>query len=78
VDISVTPDSVRRLVEDFVAAYPANAGGRNWWLVPLLATAVADERFLALPRIAAADHLLPQELLATARSIIVYFIPFVH
>jgi hypothetical protein len=46
--------------------------------VPLLATAVADERFLALPRIAASDHLQPQDLLATARSVIVYFIPFVH
>ncbi|MFH1059023.1 MAG: epoxyqueuosine reductase [Pseudomonadota bacterium] len=67
---------LRRIVRDFVAAYPARTGVRDWWREPLLVTAPADGRFGQLPRIAAPDHLLPADLLPGARSVIVYFIPF--
>lgn len=67
---------LRDFVESFVAAHPSRTGVRNWWRRPLLVTARADDRFLALPRIAADDHLLPADLLATARSVVVFFLPF--
>ena len=48
----------------------------DWWRDPILATAAADERFQILPEIAASNHMLPQELLPTCRTVIVFFIPF--
>ena len=43
---------------------------------PPLATAPLDSRFDQLPRIAVDDHLHPQDLLSTAKSVIVFYIPF--
>ena len=74
---AVTPDDLRNLIENFVAEYPQKEGERNIWRKPLLATAKADERFDVLPRIAADDHSLPKDLLATAKSVVVVFVPFV-
>jgi epoxyqueuosine reductase QueG len=74
----IKPGDLRQLAEEFVAAYPASTKVRDWWLKPLLVTAVADERFDVLPRIVAKDHLLPKDLLPSARSVIVYFLPFVR
>ncbi len=68
--------SLRRLVEETVAAEPARSGARRWWRKPLVAAAPVDERFDRLPAIAAPDHLLPRDLLATARSVVVFFLPF--
>ncbi|RJQ57186.1 MAG: epoxyqueuosine reductase [Desulfobacteraceae bacterium] len=48
----------------------------GWWQKPLVATAPVDERFEQLPRIAADNHIQPRDLLQTARSVIVFFIPF--
>ncbi len=73
---SVTADVLRERVERFVGAYAARTGERAIWRPPLLATAEADGRFAALPRMAAPDHLLPAELLAGARSVVVFFVPF--
>jgi epoxyqueuosine reductase QueG len=67
---------LRREAERFVADEPARLGTEGWWRPPLLVTAPVDERFEALPRIAADDHLFPADLLPTARSVIVFFIPF--
>jgi epoxyqueuosine reductase QueG len=64
------------ILREAVAAYPDRTHCRNWWLEPLLATAMADERFDALPQIAADDHLLPKDLLSTAKSLVVFFVPF--
>ncbi len=68
--------ALRRLAEETVAAEPARSGAQPWWRKPLVAAAPADERFAALPAMAASDHLLPRDLLATARSVVVFFIPF--
>jgi epoxyqueuosine reductase QueG len=76
--IRVRPDDLRQQVEGFVAQYPASKGVRDWWLKPLLVTAAADERFDILPEIAAKAHLVPRDLLGGARSVIVYFLPFVR
>lgn len=72
----VTTLELRALLEDFVAAHPDRGGQRAIWRKPLLASAAADRRFDILPRIASPDHLLPKELLPTARSVVVFFIPF--
>lgn len=74
--MSLTVDDLRGFVIDFVSLYPDAAGVRDWWRTPLLVTATADSRFDILPRIAADDHLAPTDLLASVRSIIVYFLPF--
>jgi epoxyqueuosine reductase QueG len=69
-------DDLRRVAEKFVADEPARLGTEGWWRAPLLATAPVDERFEMLTRVAADDHLHPRDLLPTARSVIVFFIPF--
>ena len=74
----VTADDLRRLAEEVVSSYPAEVNVRTWWRKPLLTTAVADNRFRILPETAADNHLLPWELLPSARTVIVFFIPFVR
>ena len=74
---TITVDDLRRFAEAFVADEPGRSGIDGWWLAPLLVTAPADSRFEQLPRIAADDHILPTDLLPGARSVIVFYIPFV-
>ena len=69
-------DDLRRVAAKFVADESGRLGTAGWWRPPLLATAPVDARFEMLPRIAADDHLHPGDLLPTARSVIVFFIPF--
>lgn len=71
-------DRLREFIVDFISTYPETNKVTDWWRPPLLVTARADDRFDLLPRIAAPDHLLPEDLLPGAKSIIVYFIPFVE
>lgn len=73
---TITVDELRKFSQTFVAREPERLGSDGWWQTPLLATAPVDSRFDQLPQIAADDHVLPQDLLATARSVIVFFIPF--
>ena len=73
---SITVDQLRVFAENFVAREPGRLGADGWWQTPLLVTAPVDARFDQLPRIAADDHLLPRDLLSTAKSVIVFYIPF--
>ena len=73
----VTVNDLRTLIEDYVSSYPAKSKERNMWRKPLLATARADSRFDILPRIAADNHVLPQDLLSSAKSVVVFFVPFI-
>ncbi len=73
---SIHPNDLRILVEDYVTAYSGKTGERNVWRKPLLVTAAADDRFDILPRIAAENHLLPRDLLPSAKSVAVLFVPF--
>jgi len=75
-ETTLSVDALRSLAVDYVAAEPARLGTAGWWQVPLLATAPVDGRFAALPQIAADNHLHPCDLLAGARTVIVFFIPF--
>lgn len=70
-------EDLRRIVEEFVSSYPLKSHIRNWWRKPLLATGRADDRFRVLPQIASEEHLLPHDLLYSANTVIVFFLPFV-
>ena len=67
---------LREVVERFVEEEPSRLGTQGWWRKPLLAAAPVDERFDILNKIAFQEHLQPKDLLPTARSVIVFFIPF--
>lgn len=67
---------LRALAEEFIAAETDRRGPEGWWQAPLVASAPIDQRFDQLPHIAADDHWHPYDLLPTARSVIVFFIPF--
>ena len=74
--LQITVDALRKFAEKFVDRESGRLGTAGWWQTPLLATAPVDSRFDQLPRIAADDHLHPRELLSTAKSVIVFYIPF--
>jgi epoxyqueuosine reductase len=61
----------------FVAARPQRSAVRPIWREPLLVTATADDRFLALRDMVAHDHMLPGDLLSNAKSVVVFFVPFI-
>jgi epoxyqueuosine reductase QueG len=73
---TITVEELRKFAETFVAEEPNRLAADGWWQTPLLATARADSRFDQLPRIAADDHMLPKDLLPSAQSVIVFYIPF--
>ncbi len=72
----VTIEDLRKCAVQFVAEEPVRLRTAGFWQPPLLSTASIDGRFDQLPKIAAEDHLRPQDLLPSAKSIIVFFIPF--
>ncbi len=74
---SVTPEELRKRIEAYVNAFPQKAGTQNIWRRPLLATAKADDRFNILHDIVTKDHALPLDLLPSAKSVVVFFLPFV-
>ena len=69
-------EELREFAAKYVKEEPARLGTDGWWQTPLLSAAPVDARFDQLPRIAADDHLLPRDLLPTAKSVIVFYIPF--
>jgi epoxyqueuosine reductase len=73
---TITVDHLRKFAEKYVQEEPERLGTDGWWQTPLLAAAPVDARFDQLPQIAADDHLLPRDLLPTAKSVIVFYIPF--
>ncbi len=65
------------LIEAYVANYPKEQGTLSHWQTPLLATvAASDPRLAELKKQVGPKHLLPQDLLPGARSVICYFLPF--
>lgn len=72
----ITVESLRTFARQYVALEPERLKTAGFWQTPLLTTASIDDRFAQLPEIAAADHLHPHDLLPSAKSIIVFFIPF--
>ncbi len=73
---SITVDQLREFARQYVNGEPDRLGTNGWWQTPLLTAAPIDERFDQLPQIAADDHLHPGDLLPTAKSVIVFYLPF--
>lgn len=73
----MTAEDLRRMVEEFVSSYSSKTNTRNWWRRPLLSTGNVDERFRILPKIVSDEHLLPTDLLPSAKTVIAFFLPFV-
>ena len=72
--ISIT--KLRMFVESYVSDEASRIGFADWWQTPLLASAPIDQRFDILPQIAIGNHMYPHDLLTTAKSVVVFFIPF--
>ena len=71
----ITCENLRKFAEEYVSSYPEMADEKNIWRTPLLVTAKADGRFDALKDIGVPDHLLPKDLLPSAKSVVVFFVP---
>ena len=69
-------EKLREFAVDFVATEPERLGSEGFWQEPLMVSAPIDERFQVLPQIAFNEHLHPHDLLPTAKSLIVFYIPF--
>ncbi|MFC1858376.1 epoxyqueuosine reductase [Thermodesulfobacteriota bacterium] len=72
----ISIQDLRIFAEEYVAADQSRSGAETWWQPPLLASALIDQRFDILPKIAIEDHLHPHDLLQSAKSLIVFYIPF--
>ena len=72
----ITIEFLREFTEHFVESEPRRLGTEGWWQRPLLVSASIDQRFERLPYIAYHKHLHPRDLLPTATSVVVLFIPF--
>lgn len=73
---NITVERLRDYAEAYVRDEPQRLGTDGWWRIPILATAPVDSRFSRLPKIASPDHLHPADLLPSAKTVIVFFIPF--
>jgi hypothetical protein len=72
----VTVQELREFLERLLANEGKQMQAGGWWRSPLLACGAVDGRFEILPKVAFREHLLPRDLLATARTVIVFFIPY--
>ena len=69
--------SLERFITDFVRQEVAQAGTETQYRQPLVGFADAgDPRFLQLREVVEPTHLLPGDLLPTARSVVSFFLPF--
>jgi len=73
---SIRLEALQKKLDEIVAAELQKPGAKQFWEMPIMASAPVDDRFAILPEIAMDEHLLPGDLLATARSVVIFFIPF--
>ncbi len=74
--VSRPVQDLREKLDNWVKAHGAASGFGGLWRNPLLVSARADARFDRLPEITGFDHLLPRELMPSAKSVVIFFIPF--
>jgi len=74
--ININIKDLRNFAEEYVAAEPDRIGTDGFWQTPLLVSAPIDVRFDILPKVAFNEHMHPHDLLPSAKSLIVFFIPF--
>lgn len=68
---------VEGLIVDFVKDYMNNPDVKTKWKKPLIAFASADDPMFPLLReVANPNHLMPDDVLHSAKSVITYFLPF--
>ncbi len=72
-------DRVRRVIQTTMEGWKATHTTLPLWREPLVGCASAeDPLFRRLKEVVSTDHLMPQDILHTARSVIVYFLPFLR
>jgi len=71
-------EDLRFFIKEYVSAEQFRHASGGWWQLPLLASAPIDQRFDILPKIAIDHHLHPHDLLGSAKTVVVFFIPFNH
>ncbi|MBP2636344.1 MAG: queG 3 [Firmicutes bacterium] len=77
--MTVIQQWISTLIKDYVSEYSGRNGCKSEWQEPLAGFVNAsDERFATLKESVSATHALPGDLLPDARTVIVYFIPFVE
>jgi epoxyqueuosine reductase len=68
---------LHRVITTLIRQQVARAEGLTEYREPLVGFAAADDpRFPDLRRVAAPDHMLPEELLPGARTVVSFFLPF--
>jgi epoxyqueuosine reductase QueG len=71
------PAQIEQLIADTVTDYARRPGVRTAWKAPLVAYAEAhDPLFAHMKQVVRSTHATPTELLATAQTVITYFLPF--
>ena len=69
---------ILKIITDYVAAYPLQHKRVDAWQQPLVGFSRADDEFFTkLKEVVSPTHATPVELFAKARSVIVYFLPFI-
>jgi epoxyqueuosine reductase QueG len=70
-------NTITHAIEDFVSQRMLNNESRTHWGTPLVGFAAADDPLFAkLKEVVRPSHATPGELLAGARTVVVYFLPF--
>jgi epoxyqueuosine reductase len=72
----ISINTLRDSAADLVFKTGAGKSGENWWRKPILASGAVDDRFQILKEAVSEDHLMPEDLLPAAMTVIVFFIPF--
>lgn len=68
---------LEKIIGDFVEDYMGNQGIKTRWKKPIVAFASADDPlFQKLKEVANPNHLMPDDILNGAKSVITYFLPF--
>lgn len=69
---------IRQIIEETVRHWVDSRGGRDYWRFPVCVgiAAVTDPLFEKLRKAVALDHALPRDLLPSAASVVVFFLPF--
>ncbi len=73
---NINIQDLRNFAEEYVASEPDRIGTQGFWEKPLLVSTSIDERFDILPQVAFNEHMHPHDLLSSAKSLIVFFVPF--
>lgn len=72
----ISINTLRTSVKELLSKTGTCKLGQNWWRQPILAAGTVDQRFWTLKKMVSEDHLMPEDLLPAARTVIVFFIPF--